>query len=130
MVVNPVNVGLIISKRFSNLFNTYTQAFNKTYKRTGGLFETPFRRKKVTTNEYFTQLIYYIHFNPHKHGIIDDFREYPYSSYAAHLSNKATKLKREQVIQWFGDKEGYIRFHDIGTTTEMIEVEFLQLPEP
>ncbi|MFN6945072.1 MAG: hypothetical protein ACK4ND_08990 [Cytophagaceae bacterium] len=113
-----------ISKKFSNLFNCYTQAFNKVNNRTGGLFETPFRRIEVSTDEYFTQLIYYIHSNPQKHGVVKDFREYPYSSYAAHLSNKSTKLKRHDVIRWFGDKEEYKRCHELGIPINEVEVEF------
>jgi len=49
---------------FSNLFNAYTKAINKTYERTGSLFEKPVHRKLVTTDAYFTALIAYIHRNP------------------------------------------------------------------
>ena len=38
------------SQSFSNLFNAYTKAFNKSYNRHGSLFERPFRRKEV--NQY------------------------------------------------------------------------------
>lgn len=122
--LNPVNFpepGQVISKKFANLFNSYSQSFNKMYSRTGGLFETLFRRIKVTTEEYFTRLVYYIHFNPQKHGFVDDFREYPYSSYSSHLSNKETKLKREEVFKWFGDKEEYKRCHEIGFDIRALE---------
>ncbi len=45
------------SKQFSHLFNAYSKAYNKKYKRTGGLFETPFRRIKITDERYFKQLV-------------------------------------------------------------------------
>ena len=32
-----------LSKQFSNMFNAYSQSFNKCTNRTGGLFQTPFR---------------------------------------------------------------------------------------
>lgn len=36
------------SRQFAHLFDTYAKAFNRRYKRTGALFETPFRRIKIT----------------------------------------------------------------------------------
>jgi hypothetical protein len=54
----------------------------------------------------------YIHFNPQKHGFVGDFREYPYSSYQAMLSDKATRLKRDVVLEWFGDRAAFIGFHE------------------
>ena len=101
-----------ISKNFSNLFNAYTQAFNIAFKRTGKLFETPFERKHVNSEDYFKQLVYYIHFNPQKHGFTDDFRTWEYSSYNSMLSEKPTKLKRESVMGWFNQKSEFISYHD------------------
>jgi len=100
-----------ISKQFSHLFNGYTQSINNAYDRTGGLFESPFRCIEVHSDTYFSQLIWYIHFNPQKHGFTDDFRTYPHSSYQSHLQLKATKLKREEVLSWFGDADTYIKYH-------------------
>ncbi|HXV43989.1 MAG TPA: transposase [Anaerolineae bacterium] len=45
------------SQQFSNLFNAYTKAINKTYRRTGSLFEHPFGRIPITSEQYFTQLV-------------------------------------------------------------------------
>jgi len=102
---------LIISKQFSDLFNSYAQAINKANNRTGRLFEEPFRRILVNKDAYFTELIYYIHQNPQRHGFVNDFRIYPHSSYHAHLSNALTKLKREEVLQWFGNENEFEKFH-------------------
>lgn len=68
------------SKNFSNLFNAYAKAINKAYGRTGSLFEERFGRIEVTSDAYFAGLIFYIHFNPQKHGFVKDFREWPWSS--------------------------------------------------
>ena len=101
----------LVSKKFSDLFNSYTKSINKSQSRTGGLFETPFKRKLVNSETYFTQLIWYIHFNPQKHGFVNDFKDYPYSSYHGHISNKSTKLAKQQVIEWFGSEYDYEKFH-------------------
>lgn len=115
-VENPNRVGKtasqIISLQFSHLFNGYTQTFNKKNDRTGKLFELPFRRIEVGNDAYLSRLIYYIHANPQRHGLIDDFREYPHSSYHSHLSTKKTNLDRQSVLEWFGDQTAYRGFHN------------------
>ncbi len=100
-----------LSRHFSNLFNAYTKAINKAYGRTGSLFEKNFKRIPVTEEAYFVQLIRYIHFNPQKHGLVDDFREWPWSSYHALQSRGSTKLARDEVIQWFDDTTNFVAFH-------------------
>ena len=100
-----------ISKQFSNLFSSYTQSFNKEQKRKGSLFVPNFSRKEITTNHYFKQLIHYTHYNPVHHGFVKELREWKYTSYEAFFSKKATNLKREEVIQWFDNKENFYKFH-------------------
>ncbi len=118
---------LIIGKQFSDLFNSYAQAINKAHARTGKLFEDPFRRILVDSDAYFTELIYYIHFNPQRHGFVKDFRAYPHSSYHSHLSNAMTRLRRGEVWDWFGNRNEFERFHignpDLGNLDKFI-IEF------
>ncbi|MEO9872790.1 transposase [Ekhidna sp.] len=110
-VLNPDRVSKYISLQFSHFFNGYTQAINKQNDRTGKLFELPFRRIEVNNDAYLSMLIYYIHSNPQKHGLIDDFREWPHSSYHSHLSDRPTSLSREEVVEWFGNRKAYLDFH-------------------
>jgi putative transposase len=101
------------SMAFSNLFNAYAKAINKAYDRTGSLFQHPFGRIPVLTPSYLMQLVRYIHFNPQKHRLTGDFREWPYSSYHAHLSQQATRLRRENVLGWFDGPQGFAAAHQI-----------------
>jgi putative transposase len=100
------------SRQFSHLFNAYTQAINKRHNRTGSLFETTFERKLVASETYFQKLIYYIHNNPVHHGFVKQMSLYPWSSYETVISNKSTKLKRDEVIELFVDLESFIRYHN------------------
>jgi putative transposase len=100
------------SKQFGHLFNAYTQAINKRYSRTGSLFEKPFERKKVSSEKYLQNLIYYIHNNPVHHGFTKTANEYPWSSYGSILSEMPTKLRREDVIRIYGSKENFIVYHN------------------
>ena len=113
------------SKQFGHLFNAYTQAINKKYNRTGSLFEKPFERKRIDSEKYLKNLIYYIHNNPIHHGFVKNTIEYPWSSYETMLSNKPTRLKREDSIEIFGSKEAFISYHNEKQDLEyMVELLF------
>jgi REP element-mobilizing transposase RayT len=99
------------SRQFSNLFNAYAKAINAAYGRTGSLFQHPFKRVMVTSDSQLLQTVRYIHQNPQKHGFVEDFREWKYSSYRALLSEKQTRLQRDIVLGWCGGKQSYIEFH-------------------
>ena len=109
------------SKQFSNLFNAYTLAINKRYKRTGSLFEKNFRRKVVTSETYLKKLIFYIHNNPVHHRFTEQIIEYPWTSYETVISPKKTKLQREKVIEYFHDLENFKYFHSSNPNLDEIE---------
>lgn len=112
-VLNPDWVKVIKPphRYFSDLFNAYSQAINKQQKRTGTLFERPFHRIPIDSDRYFRNLVVYIHQNPVHHGFIDDFRDYPWSSYGSILSNRTTKIKRDEVLDWFDGRSNLIFSH-------------------
>lgn len=101
----------LANQQFANLFNAYTKAINKRFFRTGSLFEHPFKRVPVTTNDQLKYLVYYIHHNPIHHGFCEHYLDYPWSSYLTMLSPKKTKLSRTEVLDWFNDKTNFIKFH-------------------
>ncbi|MHC1704097.1 MAG: transposase [Tenuifilaceae bacterium] len=123
-VKNPDRVKLAIKqpyRYFSDLFNAYTQAINKQEKRSGSLFERPFHRIPINSDKYFQNLIIYIHQNPTHHGFTDDFRDYPWSSYGSIISDKSTKIKRNEVLSWFDDKKNFVFTHSKNVDTDMID---------
>ena len=102
----------IISKKFSNLFNSYTKAYNKRYERKGSLFIPNFKRKEITSEDQLLTLICYIHRNPIHHGFCKNFIDWKHSSYTTFLSEKDTKIQREFVINKFDDLENFIACHE------------------
>jgi putative transposase len=97
--------------QMKDFFIAYSLAYNKMYGRNGGLFISPFRRVLVNDDHHFTHLIIYIHANPLKHKLLIDFQNYKWSSYQSLLSDQPTLLQREQVINWFGNKDLFIKAH-------------------
>lgn len=71
----------LLSKQFANFFSSYSQSFNKVYKRRGSLFLKNFKRKVITSEKYLFNLILYIHLNPVKHGFTKKPEDWDWSSY-------------------------------------------------
>jgi putative transposase len=98
---------------FSNFLNGYAKAYNKLYDRHGGLFQRKFKRKQVDRESYLSQVIIYIHKNPQKHRIVEDFKNWKFSSYNALTSLKTTKLDRDFILDWFGGLEQFKKIHEL-----------------
>lgn len=102
----------LVSNQFRKLFISYTKSFNKTYDRTGSLFQKPFKRIEVDTKNYLKHLIHYIHHNPIHHGFVENYENWPYSSYLAIINESHTKIKRQRVLNLFGGKEPFLSYHE------------------
>jgi REP element-mobilizing transposase RayT len=101
----------IVMKPFKNLCSTYAQAYNKMYGRKGALFLDYIKRKKVNKDTYFGELIRYIHLNPVRHGFCKSPFEWKYSSIHAFASSKKTLIRRDEVLEWFGNIKEFEKFH-------------------
>ena len=104
-------IKLNASKQLSHFFNSYAQSINKSFNRHGKLFEEPFSRKLVSTDNYFTSLICYIHLNPQYHQFVIDFKDWKYTSYQDIMGNEESFLEKQKVIEWFGNVKHYIEAH-------------------
>ncbi len=105
------DANIILTEQFRKFFISYTQAINKQEFRRGSLFQKSFKRKFIDSDEYISVLIQYIHFNPIYHKLVDNIDQWEYSSYLSLLSDRSTKLHRNEVIRWFGGKKEFVRFH-------------------
>jgi len=93
------------SKQIARLISSYTQSFNKVYQRSGPLFESPFKRILVDSEDYLRNLIIYIHQNP------ENFQNYKFSSYLAAISDTRTNIQRKELIELFGDYKNFVECH-------------------
>ena len=67
------------------------------------------------------RVVTYIHQNPEKHGYVDDFREWRFSSYLALIGSRQTSLDRETVIGWFGSVGEFIGSHEEELNFEVLK---------
>jgi putative transposase len=103
--------GMVVSEMFRRFFMSYAKAINKQENRTGSLFRKNFKRKKITDLNYLKEVVIYIHRNPQRHGFVNNFSDYPWSSYNRIMEENITKLKRIEVLEWFGDRDSFFSSH-------------------
>jgi len=108
---NLYNISQLIEHAFKRFFQSYALSFNKVNHRKGNLFYKPFKRVEVNKELHFIQTIIYIHANPAKHRLMKDFTKYNWSSWSSYMSDAPSQLLRQEVIDWFGNKEQFIKAH-------------------
>ncbi len=108
-ISSSVSTHQIVSKQFRRFFQCYALSFNKQHDRCGTLFQTPFKRVRVKNDQYLKYLIYYIHSNAKKHGLVSDLKDWRWNSYKEIL--KANTSLSKEIISWFGSKRDYVDFH-------------------
>ncbi|MFC1730689.1 transposase [candidate division KSB1 bacterium] len=101
----------LIQQSFSNFFNSYTKSFNKIHFRYGKLFDQRYKRIRVDYEDYFNNLIYYIHRNPIHHGLTENFSDWQFSSYRNYIKYNNVLIAREEIFNRFGGKNDFINFH-------------------
>jgi len=48
---------------------------------------------------------------PQRHSLIDDYRDWPYSSYGVFIEEQAAFVKSDVVREWFGDVDELLDAH-------------------
>lgn len=101
----------VVQRQLTNFLGGYVKAFNKYHQRKGSLFQQNTCRKFIGNANYLKTAIRYIHRNAAHHEFVVDFEDWTHSSYFAYLSDKPTKIPREEVLGLFGGKEAFVDFH-------------------
>ena len=106
-------IGKLVVRQLKKLFITYSMAINKQENRVGNLFDPKYKRLQINDQDYLKYAIFYTNYNPEKHGIIDDFKKYRYSSFQAIIGKNKTKINRELVFELFGDENSFLNYHTV-----------------
>lgn len=100
-----------VMQQFSNFLNSYSKSFNKVNNRKGSLFTDYIRRVMINDDSQLSSTIFYVHKNAVHHGYCKNITDWRWSSYKTFLSKSPTKVKRQQVLEFFGDETGFLKFH-------------------
>lgn len=86
-----------ISRFMKQLSNAYTKYFNERQKRSGSLFEGPFKAAHVEENQ-ITQVARYVHLNAFLAGIVDDPEKYRWSDFPTYTNSKDVNISNTTLI--------------------------------
>ena len=115
------------SKQLGHFFNSYAQSINKTHKRTGPLFESPFERKLVDDESYLMSMIYYCHQNAVHHDFVNDLREWEFSSYHSILTNDNNLVATAEILKHFGSIISFEELHKASMIQTDLEKYIIEL---
>ncbi len=82
-----------ISEGMHYLNTSYTNWFKARHKVVGVLFQGRYKSLIVDENSYGVHLSAYIHLNPYRAGIVEDLREYQWSSYPDYVGEAASPVE-------------------------------------
>jgi REP element-mobilizing transposase RayT len=102
-----------VTNAIKNWIISYTNSYNKMFGFTGNLFVQKIRRILVDDDEYFRNLVSYIHLNPVLHEFVKKPEDWKYSSYSAYFSAKPTKIDKSTVLRYFDNLENFKYCHDL-----------------
>ena len=108
---NDAVIANLLERQVNSFMSSYAIVTNKANSRKGGLFQSPFRRCAVAGDQHLQQAIIYTHANAQKHGIVRDFRKYPYTSYHEILSGNSQHIHAGIVLDFFGGKQAFVQSH-------------------
>ena len=107
-----------VEKAFKDFFISYAKSINKRYSRTGSLFQYKFKRKPIDDEQYLKRVVLYIHQNPVAAGFCEQPYQWEFSSYNTILGDFTTMLKRDELIDFFDDKENFKYCHNLPVELE------------
>jgi putative transposase len=87
-----------ISEGMHYLNTSYTNWFKARHKVVGVLFQGRYKSLIVDENRYGVHLSAYIHLNPYRAGIVEDLREYPWSSYPDYIGGVASPVELDTSL--------------------------------
>ena len=100
-----------LSKFMQGVQQSYTQYFNRTYKKVGHLFQGRYKAIVCQKDAYLLELVRYIHLNPVRSKLVSKVAGYAYSGDGAYRQGKPTLIiDPRPVLRMIGGPSGYRQF--------------------
>lgn len=94
-----------------HVINSYSHYIHTKHKRTGPLFEGPFKNVLIETDEQLIHVSRYIHLNPIVSGLTKDLDDYLWTSYSSYISDEKDPMcKTKTILGYFKNKKEYRQF--------------------
>ena len=100
-----------LAKFMQGLQQSYTQYFNRRYRKVGHLFQGRYKAIICDKEKYLLALLRYIHLNPVRAGLVKRPEGYVYSGHRSYLSCGAAKIiDARPILGLLGGSKRYERF--------------------
>jgi REP element-mobilizing transposase RayT len=100
-----------LAKFMQGLQQSYTQHFNRSYRKVGHLFQGRYKAIICDRDKYLLALVRYIHLNPVRAQLATRPERYAYSGHNSYLTNGTAKIVEvTPILKLLGDKKAYERF--------------------
>ena len=100
-----------LGKFMQGLQQSYTQYFNRSYRKVGHLFQGRYKAIICDKDKYLLALLRYIHLNPVRAGLAKRPEGYVHSGHRSYLTDGAAKLiDARPILELLGGKKAYERF--------------------
>ena len=110
---NPILFDNLITRQMNSFLVSFSNYINNKYNRKGGIFQKPFKRIIIENDAHLQQAIIYTNANAQKHGIIDDYKHFQYSSYSHALKNDQYFIDSKNMLQFFEGLANFLSVHDL-----------------
>lgn len=104
LVLKTLDVDLWRS--MARLQGRVSRAYNRRHRYLGRLWQSRYRARVIDTNQYFRQVVTYVHLNPVSAGIVEDPGEYVYSGHGEIIGAcEPHVIDLQSVLLGFGEGE-------------------------
>ena len=100
-----------LAKLMQGLQQSYTQYFNRSYRKVGHLFQGRYKAIICNKEKYLLALLRYIHLNPVRAGLAKRPEGYAHSGHSCYLIDGTAKIiDARPILKLLGGKKAYERF--------------------
>ncbi|MFM7838321.1 MAG: transposase [Chitinophagaceae bacterium] len=99
--------------QFKNFFLSYVQALKKRQGIQTNILAQKYKHREINSDRDRTNLYYYLHHNPLRHGVSQDWEGYLWSSYRQIALGERGLADVRAAWEWFGGREEFIQEHHI-----------------
>ena len=102
----------VIERQVNSFMVSCANCTKSKYQHHGSVFQKPFKRIGIDTDEWLQTAIIYIHLNSLKLKVFSYYSLYPHNSYSMCVKNCSDYIVSEEVLHFFGGIDKFIFLHE------------------
>ncbi|CAN5229838.1 hypothetical protein BH11BAC5_BH11BAC5_51290 [soil metagenome] len=102
----------MMERQINSFMVSFANYIKNKYRHHGGLFQKPFKRLEIDTDNWLQTAIIYVHLNSLKHKVFNDYAAYLQGSYFYFIQQCNTYCATDEVLAFFGGLKHFISLHE------------------